>query len=253
MPGAALASDLVRVSRLGRAGLVVMALVVLASCQARVDVTTQVAADGSGTVVVGVGLDADAMRRAGDLEQQLRVDDLRTAGWQVDAPSPEADGFTWVRARKDFSEPSQLGEIMAELTGSDGPFRDFELKRSSSLLGTDYRYRGTVDLTKGPAAFSDPDLSAALGGDPFGGTLGAIEQAEGKPVAEMVQFRVSVDLPGASATKVWTPGFADASATHITASSSERGLFSRLWIVGVVLIGVAIVLVLLRQAFRHRH
>lgn len=229
--------------------LVVVAIVV-ASCQARVDVATTVHDDGSGTVVVGIGLDDGALDRVGDIGRQLRTDDLAQAGWNVDGPVRGDDGFTWVKAAKDFTEPSQVGPIMAELTGPDGVFRDFRLTRKSSWRGTNFDYEGQVDLTKGPAVFSDPQLADALGGDPFGGTLQAIEEAEGKSVAEMVSFRVSVDLPGKAQPAVWTPGLDDPEPTSISLQSSQGSSFSGLAPVAagaVVVAGFAAALVVLRR------
>jgi hypothetical protein len=65
----------------------------------------------------------------------------------------------------------------------------------------------------------------------------------------MVDFAVTVDLPGASSPKVFTPSFADAEPTKIDVSSTRRtGLVSvAIW--AVVAIGALIVLVVLRRAF----
>lgn len=232
--------------------LVVAAVVLLTACQVDVDVATVVRPDGGGTVTVGVGLDDAALARVGSLDRQLRVDDLRAAGWTVEQPARESDGMTWVRAHKDFSDPAGLAAVTDELTGHDGAFRDFTLTKSSSLLGTDYHYSGTVDLTGGPASFSDPELAAALGGDPFGGTLQAIEQQEGRTADDMVSFRVSVDLPGTSATKVFTPSFHDTAPTEVTASSSRRSVLTLVGIAVAALLALLVVLLVLRRAFRHR-
>lgn len=223
-----------------------VALMLVASCQAKVDVATTVHTDGSGTVVVGVGFDDAAMSRIGNLRKQLRTDDLVAAGWRVDEPTKADDGFTWVKASKDFAEPSQVGPIMDELTGPDGVFRDFQLTRKSSWRSTDFSYAGTVDLTKGPEAFSDPQLAEVLDGDPFGGTLEAIEKEEGKPVAEMVSFTVGVDLPGNSKPAVWTPTLADQQPTSISLESSKKAGLPIVWIavlgtIAIVAIGLVVV------------
>lgn len=227
-------------------------MVVLASCQARVDVNTTVHDDGSGTVVVGVGLDDGAMSRVGNLRKQLRTEDLVQAGWRVDEPTKGDDGLTWVRALKDFSDPSQLGPIMDELTGPGGVFKDFQLTRTASWRSTDFEYSGVVDLTGGPEVFSDPQLTEVLDGDPFGGTLQAIEEAEGKSVAEMVSFRVSVDLPGTSSPAVWTPSFTDEQPTSISLESSQRSALAGIWVIIAGVAVVVVVIVVLRKAFTAR-
>ncbi len=50
--------------------------------------------------------------------------------------------------------------MLAELTGPQGPFRDFVVKVDDGSFGTDYAVHGVVDLTGGPAAFGDQELSA---------------------------------------------------------------------------------------------
>lgn len=226
---------------------------VLTSCQVKVDVATTVHDDGSGTVVVGVGLDDAALERTGNLSKQLRTEDLVAAGWRVDGPTERADGFTWIRASKDFTEPAQVGPIMDEITGPNGVFKDFELTRKTSWRSTEFHYAGVVDLTGGPEVFSDPQLAEALDGDPFGGTLKSIEEDEGRPASEMVSFTVSVDLPGTSAPAVWAPGFSDQQATTVELSSSKRSGMAGAWVVVVGVVAIVGALVIVRKAFLNRH
>ena len=49
--------------------------------------------------------------------------------------------------------------------------------------------------------FSDPQLDQALGANGYDAMIAQIEKREGRPVADMVDVRVSVELPGA--TKVY--------------------------------------------------
>lgn len=229
-----------------------LAAALLAGCQLDVVVDVDVEEGGSGSVTVGVGLDDAALARAGDLERQLRVDDLAAAGWSVTPPVDEGDR-TWVRATRAFADPEEAAVVLAELTGPEGPFRDFALDVDDGVFGTDYRLRGVVDLTGGPEAFGDEELAAALGGDPFGGTIQDIEQDEGRPIADMVDFQVAVSLPGTSDPEVFRAGFADAEPTEVDASSSTRSpvATAAVW-VGVAAVGL-VGLVLLRQAFRRTH
>jgi hypothetical protein len=216
--------------------LVVVAAVVLAGCQLDVHVDVVMEPDGSGIVTVAVLVDDDALARVGNLESQLRVDDLRASGWNVLEPA-RADAATSIRAVKSFATPAEGSQILDELTGPDGPFRDFDLRVDEGVLGTEYSITGTVDLTGGPHAFGDDELRAALGGDPFGDTVARIEQDEGRPVAEMVDFRVTVAVPGES--QVYTPSFADEQATSIDVSHEERsGVFVALLWGAVALVGV---------------
>src|ERR671932_119734 len=133
------------------------------ACHVSIAAGVNVARDGSGGVPAGLGLDAYALKEVGDPATALRVDDLRQAGWQVDGPRKEGDGLTWVRASKPFARPDQAAAVMAELSGPDGPFREFRLVRTKSLLRSKTTFTGTLDLANGLAGLSDPDLTAALG------------------------------------------------------------------------------------------
>lgn len=222
------------------------ALVLAAGCQLDVALDVEVASDGSGLVTVGIGLDAAGLARAGNLDQQLRVDDLKAAGWTVSGPTPEG-ATTWVRASKPFADPAQANQVIAEVAGPDGPFQGFAVAVDDGLGGTTYRVTGTIDLADGPAMFSDPALAAALEGDPFGGTLDAIVQQEGRSVADMVDVQVGVRLPGMSEPQVVTAGFADATPVAVDVSSTQGGLL-RWWVVAAVLALALVTTVVLRRA-----
>lgn len=248
MPVACLpAARSVRVRRWGLCSGVLALVVLLTGCQVDLQVGVKVHDDGSGSVTVAAGLDAAALARVGHLDQQLRTDDLEASGWVVTAPSREGDR-TWIRATKSFDTPDEGSAVLGELTGVDGPFRGFRVDKSDSTFATDYAVDGVVDLTGGPQAFGDDELRALLGGDAYGGTLGAIEQAEGRPIADMVSFQVVVELPGA--TKTYTASFADHEPTQVAAHSSQRGALTSLFILVLVgLVGV-IALVMLRRGYK---
>lgn len=219
----------------------------LAACQVDVTVDVQVNEDGSGSVTVGVGLDEAALARVGQLDQQLRTSDLEAAGWAVTAPTTEGDR-TWVRASKRFATPEDGQAVLAEITGPTGPFRDFAVHVDDGAFGTDFGVQGTIDLTGGPQAFGDEELRTLLGGDAYGGTLTALEQAEGRPATEMVDFEVTVRVPGKTTT--YTPSFEDAAPTEVDVSSSQRSAIASVAIWALVALVGLIALVVLRQGFR---
>ena len=72
--------------------LLVGVVLVLSGCHVKLQVDTRVDPDGSGVVTVAVGLDADAVSKVGDLRSQLRVDDLKAAGWTVVGPAARPTG-----------------------------------------------------------------------------------------------------------------------------------------------------------------
>jgi len=185
---------------------VVTALVLLlaSACQITVQAGVDAKADGSGFVRAAVGLDADASKAAPDLAKQLRVDDLRQAGWTVTGPDNEGDGLTWVRASKPFSTPAQATAVMNELGGPKGPFRELVLRQHRSLLKSQTEFSGVVDLSEGLSAFVDPELQTKLG-DSFKLDSGAF------------RFEVRADLPGT--TRVWNPPIGQRTVLNASAES----------------------------------
>jgi uncharacterized protein len=198
--------------------LLLVGLVALTAtaCQVRTTVEVDVAKDGSGTVTVAVGLDADALGRVPDLDDDgrstttdltglVRTDDLAAAGWHVTGPAGAADdGFVWVRATKPFGTPEEAGQVLAEVAGRDGPLRDLRVDRHDSFGRTRFTFDGTADLSGGLEAFGDEGLAAALEGEVLGQDPGAIEAELGRPLSEMFSLEVSADLPGDSKA-AWTP------------------------------------------------
>jgi hypothetical protein len=227
----------------------VVVVLVAAGCRVQVATTVQIDPDGSGTITQAVGFDDAALARVGDLDQQLRVDDLEAAGWTVDEPVVEGD-TTWVRAHQDFDDADEANVLLAQLSGPQGPYEGLVVTRTSGLLSTTTEFSGTMDLSAGVAMFGDDQLAAALGGDGSGGLVAQIEAAEGRPVGEMVEVSLAVDLPGADET---VSGPLGSPAQTIDVSSSENHLFSLLWKVFVaVLVILTIAVVALRIRVRRR-
>lgn len=173
-----------------------LAVLVLSACQVHTAVGIDVDASGAGVVRVGVGLDREAARRVPNLAADLRVDDLRAAGWRVTGPRREADGRLWVRAAKPFSSPAEAARVVAEVSGAAGPFRDFAVVRRAGFWRTRTEVRGTVDLTGGVEAFGDEDLRRRLGGSSLGAPAEVLERRLGAALERMFTVQVDVRLPG---------------------------------------------------------
>ncbi|MDQ6696554.1 MAG: hypothetical protein M3Z46_03750 [Actinomycetota bacterium] len=175
-----------------------VALVLLAgACQVRTDVDVRVDRDGSGAVGVTVQLDGEAAARIPDLASQVRVADLRHAGWRVEGPSRTAGRGLRMSASKPFGRPSEAGAVLEELAGRGGPFRAFTVSRTHSFARTTWAAKGTVDLSRGLAAFSDQRLTALLGGKPFGRSEQDLLRLAHGSLAGAAPFRITVRLPGA--------------------------------------------------------
>jgi hypothetical protein len=148
-------------------------------------------------VRVAVGLDREAATAVDDLGERLQVEDLRDAGWTVSGPEPpDGEGVVWVRAQKPFSTPDEAGQVIAEISGDNGPFRDFSVTRHRSTFSTTARFRGTVDLGRGLEAFGDDDLRERLGGTSLGASEEELVERLRQPLADAFRFQVDVKLPG---------------------------------------------------------
>jgi hypothetical protein len=200
--------------------LVALAALLASACQVRTTVTVDVADDGSGAVEVAIGLDADAVGRLPDLDDDgrstvtdlaalVRSADLVAAGWEVtDAAAGDGD-TTWIRATKPFGTPEEADRILTELAGPDGALRDLHVSRVPRFGRTSYGFSGTVDLSGGLEAFGDDGLAAALDGRVLGQDTVEIEQELGQPLADVFTFEISAQLPGGSGS-TWSPRLGDA-------------------------------------------
>jgi len=241
------------------------ALFLLSGCRVDVDVATRVEDDGSGIVEVTVTLDEEAAAQVPDLAEQLRVEDLEAAGWEVTGPDDAEGGTTVVRASKPFANADEAAGVLAEVGGENGILQDMDLSRSRSIARTEYSLDGTLDLSPGLAAFSDPALTELLAEQPVGFDPADLEEDFGQPVADMLGFTLTLDVPvgdidaegaevasdGGRTQAVWTATLGD-EPVPIDASGSEWDLVGLGWIGGAVLSALVLVVVLVRRRRRGR-
>lgn len=164
------------------------------ACRVRADVAVEVQPDGSGTVEVTVELDPAAARRLGD-PAGLALDDLREAGWDTSEPARAEDGSVTVVARKGFAASDQLDDLLTEVGGADGVFRDVRLDVDDRFGSTEYRFAADVHLTGSPEQLSDPLLAAVLDGLPLARSPEELAAA-GADDPAAVTLQLSVSLPG---------------------------------------------------------
>lgn len=244
-----------------RAWVALLALVAaLSGCRMEIDLNVTVSEDGSGVVEVVFGLDREAVERVGgDLSAVLAVDDLVEAGWEIDGPAEDSDGFTRVSFSRPFGTPEEASEVFAQIAAEDGPFQDFQVTRESSFAETKWRFTGRVDFSGGAEAFGDDLLAAELDGEPLGQTVEEIEAQLGESLSRLIQVRVSARLPGdvtSNATTkadngaVWAVGFGEG-AVEMEAEGTERRT-STLVLAGaaIVLLFAALMILLFRLARR---
>lgn len=183
-------------------------------------------ADGSGEVKVTARLDRQAVEAVGELDKQLKFDDLVTAGWQVEGVKVQDDGGAEIVVQHGFTSPAEAKRLVADVAGEHGPFKGFALEQRRTFFKTHTSFRGTVNLQDGLAAFSDPRLQEALGGQPLGVTQAELERRLGAPVNQVFGLQVAVGLPGkvesnaptkTRGTAVWAPKLGEQVALDATA------------------------------------
>jgi len=240
----------------------VLALLLTSACEVRTDVAVEVHEDGSGFVSVGAGLDDDALRRVPGIADELRLDDLVATGWEVQQPTREDDGMTWIRVRKPFGTPEEAEQVLAEIAGENGPLRDFSVTRERSFARTEYGFDATVDFRGGIEAFADEELSTALDGEPLGEDVAAIEQRIGAAIDEVFTFRVAVRLPGdvesnaptqAENGAIWRPTLAEPGPIDLHASSEVVRWRTYAFIAVAAVAGIAALVVVVFGLRRRRH
>ena len=198
----------------------VVVAVVSGGC--RVDATVKASVSGTGGVVsLRVVLDREAVAvLGGPLTEGAQTSDLQQAGWKISPVRAGKDGGAELDMSKAFHRPSDLGVVIGELAGPDGPLQHFSLTRHASFLKTTYHLRGSVSLGEGAAAATGfgntPDLAARLrdaGVDPD-----RVESLLAGRAADGLHLRLVVALPGG--TRSWTvepgpPRAVDASSSAI--------------------------------------
>ncbi|MGZ4676139.1 MAG: hypothetical protein ACXVLO_08465 [Acidimicrobiia bacterium] len=180
-------------------------VVALTACSVDATVTVRMHADGSGAVSVRVDLDGDAVRAAeiagGKLEDRVRLGDLRDAGWTVGPWRRTTAGGASVTITKPFRRPEQVGAVIRELNGADGPLRGFGARREASTFTTSWQVRGRIDLrTIDLGVTSDQQLVAALTAkrvDP-----GLVEQRIAGQAVTGLRIHGRVELPDGAVREV---------------------------------------------------
>ena len=205
------------------AGLVLM--VVLAGCKLEVTTDVTMAADGTGAVTVTALADGELLAKAPGALSDLRLDDVRTAGWTVDGPASDGLGGQRLTLRKPFADVAQANQVLAELSGPHGPLRQLQLTYARTFGQTRTSFAGNAALDGGIGAFGDDALVGALGGQ-----AALANRVTGDP-AEGFALTITASLPGRAVsntgsgsngghTVTWIPDLHAGAATDLKASFS---------------------------------
>lgn len=172
--------------------LVASLTLVLTACQLDVDIAVSMSANGSGSVSIRAVADQALVEAAPSIASQVLVDDLLEAGWLIDGPSPTNVGGVVMVLTHNFSNAEELALIL----GSIGPpFSDVTARRDvtrdalDNVIAAENSVSANLGLVNGFNDFSDSDLSALLGGTPFGDVL------EGRSPSDVMTFDISIAMP----------------------------------------------------------
>jgi hypothetical protein len=208
----------------------------------RVDAAVDIAvSDGGGEVTARFRLDREAVAiLGGAVAGGAQTSDLEQAGWEISPAEDRPDGGAEIEVKKAFNRASDLGVVISELAGPEGPLRGFRLDRDRSLLKARYRVRGTADLGPGGAAVTgfanSPDLPGRLrdaGVDPD-----RVAELLAGRAAEGFGLSVAVDLPGKTQSWALEPGSPPRSID--VASAVDERLRPSLLVVAVLLAAVVV-------------
>ncbi len=150
----------------------VLAVVVgLAAC--KVDATVELTTDraGIGAVVVTIAADAEVMQAAPELATDVRIADLKAAGWVVEGPSAQPDGGLSLVLRRPVTTPQDATAVLEQLSGPDGPFRNLVVTQQRSFANVTTTVTGAIDITRGLSGLIDAKVAQLLGGEPYTQTL----------------------------------------------------------------------------------
>lgn len=234
--------------------LAVAALVLLAGCQVGVSVEVETTAEGGGRVRATVTLDGEAAAQVPDLTEQLRVSDLRAAGWAVEGPTAAPGGGVTVLASKPFATSAGATRAMQELGGGFGGLR---LRVDRGFWRTTSELSGAVDLSSGLAAFGDEELAGLVGNPTLGLDPAAVERELGRPLGDVVAVELVGDLAGAveadaPRTRAGAPVWAVPLGSSVAVGATARQWnVLRLALAGVSLLsGLSLFAVLVRRSRR---
>lgn len=172
--------------------LLIAALAVLAGCRVDVGIDVQMAQNGSGTITVTAVADAAVVAAAPGLADDLRLDDVRAAGWAVEGPTDTGAGGLEVVLTHTFSTPEQATALLASINGPEGPLDAVLLSRDATESAITYTVSGGAGLDAGLSSFADPDLLSAVGAEPYADRI----RDSGVTAADAVTVTLTARLPG---------------------------------------------------------
>jgi hypothetical protein len=235
--------------------LIASCVLVLVAAGCRLDTKVNVTAkpDGSGTVSVTAIADAELVRRAPNAIIEFSIADATAAGWETDGVQKPADGTRVITLTKRFGTPEEADRVLAELSGTTGPFSALHLAQKRSFGDVKTTLTGSAGLEGGIGALSDSAIVGLLGGQqPLATVTG--------PLSEQFTVTLSTSFPGkaTTATELKVPIDAGAPAAvdmraralDLRAQSARRNSWIAFGLAGVA--AVAFVTLMWRRREKRR-
>ena len=142
-----------------RRGLIVIAVLLLTACHVDTTVDIAMGTDGSGKITVTAVADAGVVAQAPGLADDLRFDDVKTAGWTVTGPTPSSDGGLRVELSHAFANPEEATSVGPQTT-------------TATDIGATTTTAVAPELGLGRSLSMDEAMSQALLPDPTPALLG---------------------------------------------------------------------------------
>jgi hypothetical protein len=246
-------------------GVVLCAMLFLSSCRVDQTISLEVNRNGTGKVIVTAIADKAILDAAPELAADIRTDDLVTAGWKVDGPTPTEEGGLRLEISRSFQDPTEATLILGQVNGPRGPLQEVVLTRTGKDSNSVWTLAGRLEVNGGLQAFIDDTAFELLGAAPYAAD---IEEA-GLDLGAAVGLNFTVSLPGnvKSTTGVQNDGTIswlvpmDGSRVDIATSSTNVDVVSSVAGVGRVLllailvlwiVGMAVLLLLVLNAKQRR-
>lgn len=209
--------------------LVVLGALALAGCRLDVGVVVEMEPDGTGTVTVTAAADQDLLDRVPGVLDDLRFDDAIANGWTVGEPELGDTGGATLTLTHEFHTDEELANVLNSI---GPPFEGtWQVARTPGSGDTEGQMTngvvGTLQLADGFAAFSDSDLTAVVGGQPFAEQIAAANVPPDQAMSLSLRMALPGELVQSSGTEVsagvieWTPTL-DGSATEVQYQTLQR-------------------------------
>jgi hypothetical protein len=184
-----------------RRALIVIAVLALSACRVDATIDVTVSQQGAGRIVVTATADADIVKQAPRLAEDLRFADAVAAGWTVPKPASTADGGLKIELTHSFATPEEATALLQSINGAGGPLRGVTLSRTVSQSGTRIALAGAARID-GLAAFTDPDMLTALKGaaTPYADQIAAANLSPTQAVGVTLRATLPGKLSTASGT-----------------------------------------------------